>query len=102
MIASQGPDIPSKALARLNQARTPARKGKDSMKDCVVVETYLDVVGALRAAGHANPIVFASSNLKDYATETRSTLKPDLAAEFAALNFQFAPNFAAAKHMLRI
>jgi hypothetical protein len=50
--ASQSSHIASRALLRLNQARSPAKKGKDSMKDCVVIETYLDVVASLRAAGH--------------------------------------------------
>ena len=43
--------ITSRAFLRLNQARTPARKGKDSMKDCVVIESYLDIASSLRAAG---------------------------------------------------
>lgn len=100
--ARQGPDIPSLALARLNKAQTPARKGKDSMKDCVVIETYLDVVHALRAAGHTRPIVFASSNVKDYASDIGSALKADLAAEFSAIKMEYAPNLAAAKHQLGI
>lgn len=33
-------DTVSNAFLRLNQARSPARKGKQSMKDCVILETY--------------------------------------------------------------
>ena len=88
----QSPDMPTKALARLNQARTPARRGKDSMKDCVVIETYLDAVQKLRNAGLTTKIVFASSNTKDYAGEIGHQLKPDLAGEFAALNMEYASN----------
>jgi len=92
--------IASRALLRLNQARTPARKGRDSMKDCVVIETYLDVVTELRAAGLAARIVFVSSNTKDYMGETGRALNADLAAEFASVDMDYAPNLAAARHLL--
>jgi prepilin-type processing-associated H-X9-DG protein len=94
------PDITSRAFGRVNRAITPARRGKDSMKDCVVIETYLDIISTLRAAGLQTPIVFASSNTDDYAQENSSRLKPDLAAEFAGLKIEYAPNLAAAKHLL--
>lgn len=97
----QGGHVASLALARVNRAITPARKGKDSAKDCVVIETYLEAVGALRAAGALMPIVFASSNVNDYCDAAR-VLKPDIAREFAALNLEFAPNLGAAKHLLGI
>jgi hypothetical protein len=32
----------------MNAARTPARKGKESMKDCVIVEAYLEAAQQLR------------------------------------------------------
>jgi hypothetical protein len=99
-LVRKGPDVPGLALDRLNRARTPARRGKDSMKDCVVIETYLESARELRAAGLSQPIVFVSSNTKDYCTETGSALRTDLASEFAALNIEYAPNFAAAKHLL--
>ncbi|CAO3456096.1 hypothetical protein [Azospirillum argentinense] len=98
--AAQAGHIPANAWKRVSQARTPARKGKDSMKDCVVVETYLDVVGALRGAGLQSKVVFVSSNKKDYAGETGSALKPDLATDFAPLSIEYAPNMGAAKHLL--
>jgi hypothetical protein len=98
--ARQGSDIASRALLRLNQARTPARKGKDSMKDCVVIETYLDVVAQLRNAGLPTRIVFASSNTKDYAGVTGTNLNSDISSEFSALSLDYAPNLAAAKHQL--
>lgn len=98
--ARQGADVPARAFDRLNLAQTPARKGKDSMKDCVVIETYLEFARALRNAGMSWPIVFASSNVKDYAGVSGSALKSDLAQEFTALGMEFAPNLAAAKHHL--
>ena len=45
----------------MNAGVAPARRGKDSSKDCLVYETYLEAVAALRGAGVAAPIVFLSS-----------------------------------------
>ena len=70
------------------------------MKDCVVIETYLEIARGLRAGGLAAKIVFVSSNTRDYAGETGSTLRPDLAREFATLNMEYAPNLAAARNFL--
>jgi hypothetical protein len=99
-MAVDGPDVPARALARLNKPRTPARKGKDSMKDCVIIESYLEIADALRVCGLTRPIVFVSSNVKDYCGGIASSLKPDLAAEFDALGMDYAPNLAAAKYLL--
>ena len=98
--ASQSPAVASLALRRLNLPRTPARKGKDSMKDCVVIETYLDIVAMLRGGGLRAKVVFVSSNTKDYAGVTGSALKPDAAEDFASVGMEYAPNLAAAVHLL--
>lgn len=97
---NQSSDVASRALFRLNQARTPARKGKDSMKDCVVIETYLEEISCLRSAGLTSNIVFVSSNVKDYTNDSGSHLRPDLAAEFATLKIEYATNLGMAKHLL--
>ena len=47
------------------------------MKDCVVIESYLDIVSSLRTAGLTSKIVFVSSNTRDYAGETGRALKAD-------------------------
>lgn len=98
--ATQAPDIAGRAITRMNQGHTPARKGNASAKDCVIIETYLDLARRLREDGHITPIVFASSNTKDYCDIPGAHLKADLAAEFAGLKMEFAPNFGAAKHIL--
>lgn len=100
--AGQSQEVAGRALARMLAPHTPSKKGKDSMKDCVVIETYLEVISALRAAGLKSRIVFASSNIDDFANERRGVLNPDLQAEFAPLNIEYAPNLAAAKHWLGI
>jgi len=98
----QPPEAPTRALLRVNQAISPARKGKDSMKDCVVIETYLDIIKTLRNAGLKSRVIFVSSNTKDYEGENGSSLKLDLAKEFDPLNIEYAPNLAAAKHFISV
>ena len=92
--------IDMRAVQRVLAPRSPARKGKDSLKDCIVIETYLDIVRRLRKANLSKPIVFISSNKKEYTREGRMRLKDDLEKEFASVDLKYAPNFAAAKHYL--
>ena len=98
-VISPSPHAPTKAFARVNAGIAPAKRGKDSSKDCLVFETVLEMAAAARAAGATHPIVFLSSNTADYLTEGKS-LKPDIAKEFLALGVEYAPNIGAAKHAL--
>ncbi|SDR31278.1 hypothetical protein SAMN05519103_01926 [Rhizobiales bacterium GAS113] len=98
--AIQAPEIESRAFRRVNLAQAPARKGKDSMKDCVVIETYLDNVSALRGAGLSSKIAFVSSNKADYIEGTAQKLRADLTADFATIGMEYVPNLAAARHYL--
>ncbi len=85
-------------------ARPPARKGKDSLQDCVVLETYLETVGELRSRGLTAEVVFLSSNTSDYSESPtrRELLHPGLVPEFAALNVQYATGHGMAKALLRL
>ncbi|MCH4024814.1 MAG: PIN domain-containing protein [Acetobacter sp.] len=96
---SSSPAIYSKAMYRVNQGIAPARKGKDSVKDCVVVETYLSAVDDLRTARMPTNVVFLSSNTKEYRAEGK-TLHPDLVTDFSNINITYAPNMSAAKALL--
>lgn len=87
------------AMDRMNRNIAPARKGKDSAKDCIVLETCLGAVGALRTKGLPTKAVFLSSNTKEYLTEGR-VLQPDLVTDFEVLNMSYAPNMSAAKSFL--
>ena len=93
------PDVPAKAFTRMNAGIAPAKRGKDSSKDCLVYETCLEAATNLRVAGAVQPIVFLSSNIKEYSTEG-GLLKAEIEREFTPLNLQFAPNMSAAKHQL--
>lgn len=91
--------VPAKAFARVNAGLAPAKRGKESSKDCLVYETYLEVAAELRRVGLVKPIVFLSSNTQEYLAENR-TLKSDIARDFNPLNIIYASNMNAAKHFL--
>lgn len=92
--------VSSRAFRRVNEPRTPARRGKESMKDCVIVEAYIEAASQLRAAGMTAPMVFASSNTKEYFASNTRRLQSDIAADLAAVGLEYAPNWGAAKHSL--
>lgn len=92
--------VASRAFRRVNEPRTPARRGKESMKDCVIVGAYIEAASQLRAVGLTAPIVFASSNTKEYFAPNTRHLQNDIAEDLAAVGMEYAPNFGAAKHSL--
>lgn len=99
--APESTAIPNRAYARVMQVRAPARKGKDSLQDCVVLETYLESIAELRQHGLTSAVVFLSSNTNDYGTPTsRSQLQPSLAAEFSTLGMHYASGHGMAKALL--
>jgi PIN domain len=101
-VAPQSVSVQHLAYSRVMTARAPARKGKDSLQDCVVLETYLEFVGELRRRGLTADVVFLSSNTSDYSESStrRSQLHPGLVAEFAALNVGYATGYGMARGML--
>jgi ribosomal protein L9 len=92
-------DAPGRAFGRMNAKKAPAIQGKESSKDCLVYETVLEKATAIHAVNCSSPMVFVSSNTKDYCTYG-SIVKDDIATDFDPLNLKFAPNMAAAKHLL--
>lgn len=92
--------VASRALRRVNEPRTPARRGKESMKDCVIVEAYIEAASQLRAAGMTAPMVFASSNTQEYFEPNTRHLQEDIAVDLAEVGVEYAPNWGAARHSL--
>lgn len=91
--------VNARAISRVNRNVSPARKGKDSVKDCIVLETYLAAIGELRSLGMTSSVVLLSSNTREYLSESK-VLKADLAPDLSALGIGYAPNIAAAKATL--
>lgn len=85
------------ALGRVQRARPPATRAKQSAKDCLIVEGVLRHVISERAIGRAQRIVFASSNTADY-HQGHGSLHPALRAEFDACDLGFAPSWSAARY----
>jgi hypothetical protein len=52
------------------------------MKQCAVIETSLDIVPPLRAAGLKSKVAFVSSNIRDHVGETHEMPNPHLGEDF--------------------
>lgn len=89
-----------RAMDRVSRGVAPARRGKQSAKDCLIIETYLHVARQLRAAGFAEKVVFLTSNTKDFTSGARSRLHEDLVADFNAVGMTLATDFLMARYAL--
>lgn len=98
MTAREEADYPVRAWGRVQAGRAPASRAKQSVKDCVIIETYLESARLLRAAGFPEKVLFLTSNTADYAEGARSSLHGDLAGDFAAAKIDFATDFLAARY----
>ncbi len=90
-----------RAFHRISMNVRPARRGKDSAKDCLIVETYLETASVLRANGFQREIVFLTTNPSDYEEKGRpKILHPELLADFAAVDLAYQATFMAARYAL--
>lgn len=101
-IAPHSEEIVGKAGYRNLSAQPPAKRGKDSLGDCLIIETYMHHIREYRKNGISCPVVFVSSNIKDYASAGTTSLHSGLESEFKELGMVYEPNMAAAKHHLPI
>ena len=86
-------------MARVLKRQPPSRRDKDSTKDCLILETYLEHVRYARRAGLQERAVFISSNTADYA-KSEASLPGELASEFGSVQLNYAPNMAAAQSLV--
>lgn len=61
-----GDGIAELAMNRMIDNIRPARKGRDTTKDCVIYEEVLRISELLRNADFDKKIIFASSNTQEY------------------------------------
>jgi hypothetical protein len=85
----------TRAIGRVLANLPPSRQGGE-MKDCVIVEEYLELTRQLRANGFARKCVFCTSNTNDSGAPD-----PRLAADFAAVNLIFTTNLPWAVHEIQ-
>lgn len=77
-----------RAYKRMRDAIKPARRGKDSLGDCEITETLIEVAGNLRGRDFTAPIIFVSSNTSDFADIDKS-LHPQIASDFTPLKIDY-------------
>lgn len=87
-----------RAYSRVSRGLAPSARAKQSMKDCVIIETYLHVARELRARQFNEKIIFLTTNTADYADGTRRRLHEDLASDFTQAGMELALNFLVAKY----
>ena len=100
--AAPSTGVPARAIHRVVNAIAPSRRGKDSTKDCLIVETYFEAAAQLRAASFTGKVVFGSSNTDDYVDKATGKLYIALGTEFASHGIEYARNFGSMKHALGI
>lgn len=82
-----------KAAQRVITATAPAASGKQSYKDCLVLESCLEVLSAARLLGFGADAYFLSSNIAEYGDAAKKTLHPQLATEFSVHGLDFVKSF---------
>lgn len=82
-----------RAFLRVRLNTAPARRGSQSINDCLIVETALAFVREYRACGGAAIVAFLSSNTKDY-MDGRSVRAP-LDGDFEGLGITFVSRWSA-------
>lgn len=91
--------ITDAAYKRFLAGIAPAGRGNGNMKDCVVLETYLDAMRNLRDEGLRARVVFVSSNTNDYCDKGRRVSEA-VRVDLAALDIDFVSSMSAAKGLI--
>jgi len=89
----------NKAWQRVKAGEAPAKKGKQEMKDCVIIEHYLEVCQQLRTTGFSQPVIFVSSNVKDYG-EPPNRIRSPLDTQFRTYGIQFVTDLDLAMSLI--
>lgn len=90
----------SAAITRLREPKTPAKRGKDSFGDCLIVEGFFKLISDLRTQGYSHNAVFLTTNTSDFADDTKRSVHPDLTEDFARLNAEIVFGFLGARFTL--
>ncbi|WP_210521289.1 PIN domain-containing protein [Hymenobacter terricola] len=85
-------DCEYRAYQRSLRSEAPASKDKSELKDCTIIEHYLEVATHLSDA--CRPRYFVSSNKNDYG-DNEMKLRAPLAAEFAEVGLKWIRDFSA-------
>lgn len=89
------PGDATRAFGRVVAQRTPARQGKDSTIDCVILEQAMRV-----SRGSSETTIFLTSNKNDFAPGRH--VPPDLAVDLADCGLAISFDWGEAWHRLRL
>jgi len=82
------------ASRRVVSNKPPASKGRQELKDCILVEEYLELCKFLRVENSRLPLLFLSSNSKDFCDAETRRLKKELAEEFETNGLKYCYSWA--------
>jgi len=94
----EDPNCVNRAFQRLKLYQAPASKGKGEMKDCTIVEHYLECCQRLKAVGFSHQVILVSSNVTDYGEP--NALRPPLDTQFSQQGIQLVTNLSWAMSLI--
>ena len=83
-----------RAEVRVSQGVSPASRGKTEIKDCIILENYLELIRQLRDKQYLEKIVFLTSNKSDFGTPYKPNEPID--QEFRTLDIELLADFSSA------
>ncbi|MDD5051549.1 MAG: PIN domain-containing protein [Sulfuricurvum sp.] len=91
LILAEDDSLKLKAFNRMTQNIAPSQRGKSEIKDCVIIEHYIELTSRLRLNGFTEKVVFITNNPKDFGPAP--TAKPPLDDTFSTLNIKYCNEF---------
>ncbi len=86
---SEQDDLHAAASKRIVQCRAPASKGKQELKDCLIVEECLEICRQLKNNGSHAKMYFLSSNTRDFCIAETKKIRQELANEFSQYGLEY-------------
>ena len=82
-------DLHAAASKRVIECKPPATRGKQELKDCLIVEECLEVCRQLQQKGESTALYFLSSNTKDFCIAKTKKMRCELATEFNQCGLEY-------------
>jgi len=92
LLIEDDPECINRAYQRIINSIPPSSKGKSEMKDCSIIEHYIELGQKLKKGGFSKPIIFVSSNKNDFGSpyDTKEPIK----TEFSTASIQYVSDLA--------
>ena len=91
IILDRDEESANNASLRLENNEAPSSSNKQEMKDCLIIDHYLELSAKLRNNGFNKKIFFITSNTSDYGKI--NSLKVPLDVQFSELNILYRNNY---------